>query len=80
MILKIEGKQHRKGVSSKSGREYDFIVVHVLMNQPYVEGKAAVTKNISSDVISFDKLLVGQSYDFQTDFDGNVISVVPARP
>lgn len=80
MILKLEGKQHRKGVSQKSGRDYDFIVAHFLMPLSYVEGKAAVTKNISTDVISFDRLIVGQLYDFQTDFNGNVTAVIPAKP
>ena len=79
MILKLEGKQHRQGVSKSTGRDYDFIVVHLLMNLPYVEGKAAVTKNISTNIISYDRLLVGQVYDFQTDFNGNVTAVVPAK-
>ena len=80
MVLKLEGKQHRKGVSKTNGRDYDFIVVHLLMILPYVEGKAAVTKNISSDLIPYDRLLVGQLYDFQTDFNGNVTAVIPAKP
>lgn len=80
MIIKVEGKQHRKGISNKTGNSYDFIVVHCLCTLPYVEGKAAVQKNLSTSVIDYDKILVGQYYDFQTDFSGNVTCVIPAKP
>lgn len=79
MVIKIEGKQHKKGISQKNGNSYDFIIVHTLMKVPYVEGLAAVTKNISVDLIAYDRLIVGSYYDFQTDFNGNVTSVTPAK-
>lgn len=78
MILKLEGKRHFKGTSNRTGNDYDFVAIHVLMPQSGVEGKAAVVKNIY-DSAAFDKLLVGQYYDFQTDFDGNIISFLPAK-
>lgn len=79
MVIKIEGKQHMQGVSKKTGNKYDFITVHTLMKLPYVDGLAAVTKNIGVDVIAYDRINVGSYYDFQTDFNGNVISVTPAK-
>lgn len=77
MILKLEGKRHFKG-TSKSGNAYDFCQIHVLMPQANVDGRAAVTKNIY-DGGAYDKLVVGCMYDFQTDFDGNVVSFAPAK-
>lgn len=79
MIIKIEGKQHMQGVSKKTGKKYDFITIHTLMKMPYVEGLAAVTKNIGVDVIAYNSIIVGSYYDFQTDFKGNVTSVTPAK-
>lgn len=78
MILKLEGKRHFRGTSKNSGNNYDFTQIHVLMPQANVDGKAAVVKNIY-DSGAYDRLIVGQYYDFQTDFDGNVVSFNPAK-
>lgn len=79
MILRLEGKKHWKG-TNKDGKAYDFVAIHVLMEDARhgVEGKAAVVKNIY-DSGAYDRLIVGQYYDFQTDFDGNVVSFSPAK-
>lgn len=79
MIVKLEGKQHLKGVSRRTGSPYDFITIHFLQKSANVDGLAAMTKNISPSIVDYDRLIVGQHYDFQTDLDGNIITVVPAK-
>ena len=78
MVVKIEGKEHRQGVS-KAGRNYDFIVLHFLAKQRYVEGQAAVTKNVSSDTVDYNRILVGQFYDLEIDLSGNITGMRPAK-
>lgn len=79
MIVTILGKEHRKGKSSKTGRDYDFTVIHFAAKQRYVDGEAALTKIIGSEVLSFDRIIVGTKYQIEPDFDGNIVSMVAAR-
>lgn len=78
MTVKIEGKSHRQGVS-KAGKNYDFVTLHFLARENGVEGYAAVSKNINTSVYAYDKILVGQHYDLEVDFSGNVIGMTPAK-
>jgi len=78
MVVKVDGKEHRKGVS-KAGKNYDFHVIHFLAPDRRVEGLAAVTKIIDTSVIEYEKILVGQHYDLVPDFDGNIIEMRPAK-
>ena len=78
MIVKVEGKEHRQGVS-KAGKNYDFISLHFLARQSGVEGMAAVSKIVNTSVISFDNIIVGQQYDLDVDFSGNIIGMRPAK-
>lgn len=80
MIVQLLGKEHRKGKSKSTGRDYDFTVIHVSAKQRYVDGLAALQKIVGAEIYSFDKLLVNQYYDIEPDFDGNIISVRPAKP
>lgn len=78
MVIRLEGKEHRKG-TSKSGKAYDFIVLHFLGKLRGVEGLGAVQKLVDSDLISYDDLLVGQHYELEPDLDGNIISIKVAK-
>lgn len=78
-VYKLYGKQHLKGVSRKSGNEYDFINCHLLIIDPNVEGQACKIVSVDPRVVDYDKLLVGQHYDFQVGFDGRVGSVTLAK-
>lgn len=78
MVVKVEGKEHREGVS-KAGRNYNFNVLHFMGRQAGVEGLAAITKIVDTSVISYDDILVGQHYELEPDFNGNIISVHPAK-
>lgn len=79
VIVTILGKEHRKGKSSKTGRDYDFSVIHFASGQRYVEGEAALNKIVGSDILTYDKIFVGTKYQIDTDFDGNIVSMVTAR-
>lgn len=78
MIVKVEGKEHREGVS-KAGKNYNFNVLHFMARQAGVEGLAAVTKIVDVNVISYDNIIVGQHYDLEPDLRGNIIGMRPAK-
>lgn len=78
-VYKIYGKQHLKGVSRKSGKEYDFINCHLLITDSNVEGMACKVVSVDPRVVDYDKILVGQHYDFSIGFDGRVTAVTPAK-
>lgn len=78
MVVKIEGKEHRQGVS-KAGKNYDFINLHFLGRQNGVEGLAAISKIMDTSVIPYENIIVGQHYDLEVDFSGNIISMHPAK-
>lgn len=79
MIIKLSGKQLREGVSRKSGKPYSFIVLHFLLSERGVDGQSAQQKLVDPAVVRYESLLVGQSYNVDCDFSGNVISVTPAK-
>lgn len=78
MIVKVEGKEHREGVS-KAGKNYNFNNVHFLARQRGVEGMAAVSKIVDATVISYEDILVGQHYDLELDLSGNIVGMHPAK-
>lgn len=79
MVVKLEGKEDRHGTSRKTGKDYHFIVLHFLLVQQGVEGISAQQVLCDPSVIPYDKLLVGQMYDIEFDFRGNILSVTPAK-
>lgn len=79
MIVKIEGKSRRTGISKKTGNSYDLGFIYFLIPQRGVEGKAAVDKLIDPEQIDMDKILVGQMYDLEIDLNGNVVALHPAK-
>lgn len=78
MVIKIEGKEHRQGVS-KRGNEYDFYVLHFLGVRSGVEGKAAYEKLVDPSVLPYDEILVNQCYDIETDFSGSIVKMRVAK-
>lgn len=78
-VIKVEGKEHRQGMS-KRGNEYDFIVLHFLADrQRGVEGRAAVQKLMNPDILPYQDILVGQHYDLETDLNGEIVGMTPAK-
>lgn len=79
MNLKLYGKAHIQGKSSKTGKDIDFYVLHLLMPDPRIEGLSAVQKTVNPSVIDYDKLLVNQYYDIEPDFNGNIVKITPSK-
>lgn len=79
MIYKVYGKQHCKGVSRKTGKDYDFINFHLLVKDRNVDGLACCVKMVDPSVVDYNSILVNQNYEFTTDFNGNVTAVTPAK-
>lgn len=79
MIITIGGKERKTGVS-KAGKNYDFIVVHFLAPKKGVIGLGCCEKLLDPSSFSYDDILVNQAYEIETDLDGNIIGMIPARP
>lgn len=79
MVIQILGKQHKSGTSQKTGRPYDFTIIHFAGYNRFVEGQAALTVNIGADLLPYDKILVGLHYDIEPDLDGNIIKITPCK-
>lgn len=79
MVITIGGKEHKQGVS-KAGKPYDFIVIHFLAPKKGVIGQACCEKLLDPGDVSFDDILVQQQYEIETDLDGNIVAMIPARP
>ena len=83
MVIKIEGLEHRKGISSKSGNSYDFYVIHYL-SEPganrRVNGRESKNKIVDVSYVDENKFVPGAYYEVVTDLDGNVVKpIVPAK-
>ena len=78
MVIRLEGKEHRKG-TSKRGQDYDFLVLHFLGKTRGVEGLGAVQKLVDPNLMPYDDLLVGQHYELEPDLDGNIIAIKVAK-
>ena len=79
MIITIGGKERKSGVS-KAGKAYDFIVVYFLAPKKGVTGLACCEKLLEPSMFNYDDILVNQAYEIETDLDGEIIGMLPARP
>lgn len=80
MIITVCGKNHRSGLSSKTGRPYDFTELHFTAIRKNVVGQAAVTSNIDATIIKNDDIIVGADYNIETDIDGEILSMTICEP
>lgn len=69
MRIKVIGKQNRNGTSKKTGKPYNFNVVHYVGKSAFVIGEAALTLNLDPEEYPIDSIIVGANYD--VDFDGS---------
>lgn len=56
---KIYGKSHLEGTSRKTGRDYNFHVIHTLGRGRGVEGFEAKQINLDGRAFSYDDLRIG---------------------
>lgn len=76
MVIRLEGKCHRQGVS-KAGKNYDFWLIYFLAPKRGVDGQAAFEQIVTDEVCDTESLLVGQHYDLEVGFDGKIESMLP---
>ena len=80
MKAMIIGKERRKG-TKKDGTPYDNTIVHVTYKKFGVEGSAAETLFVKAENFSPDRIVVGQTCEFDRDRSGFLCAfdVIPAK-
>lgn len=74
MIVEIIGKQHREGVSKKTGNSYNFNVVYYIGTDRGVIGSRGLEILLESDRFPLDDIQVGARYDIQFGPRGAVVN------
>ena len=79
MKIKVIGKAHRFGTSKKTGKDYDFLQLHYIGKERGVEGDAALTVTLDSELYPYDKIVVGGEYNVEYGRGGYVVNFEPVR-
>jgi len=80
MKIKVIGKQRMCGTSKKTGNEYDFnIVFYVGKEDDRVVGQHGCQINLDPDMISFNAIDVGTTYDVEFGPRNRVVSFAPVK-
>lgn len=74
MIVEIIGKQHREGVSKKTGNFYNFNVVYYIGTVRDVIGSRGLEILLDPDLFPLDDIQVGARYDIQFGPRGDVLN------
>lgn len=77
MKIKIIGKNHREGVSSKTGRAYNINIVHYIGTAKDVEGQAAMTMTLDGAEYPYATLVIGGDYIADYDGSGSLLTLTP---
>ena len=77
MKVKLTGKTHREGTSSKTGRNYNINIIHYLTTIRGVEGQAAQTATLDAIEYPYDTVVVGAEYAIDYDAGGHLIDFAP---
>lgn len=75
MTIQIFGKNHRNGISQKTGKPYDFWELHYSGPQRGVTGKAAIIKTADPGLFNFEAMAVPGEYLVEYDGQGNIINL-----
>lgn len=78
MKIKLAGKVHREGTSSRTGRSYNINIIHYLTSVRGVEGQAAQTATLDALEYPYDALIVGGEYIIDYDAGGHLVDFSPA--
>ena len=78
MKVKLMGKNHREGTSSKNGRAYNINIIHYLATVRGVEGQAAQTATLDGVEYPYETLSIGAEYVIDYDASGHLIDFAPA--
>lgn len=74
MIVEIIGKQHCEGVSRKTGKEFNFNVVHFIGPDRGVIGAKGLEVILEPALYPLESIEVGARYDVQFGLRGVVLS------
>lgn len=74
MIVEIIGKQHREGVSKKTGSPYNFNVAYYVGTDRGVIGSKGQEVLLEPDLFPLEDIQVGASYDIQFGPRGAVVN------
>lgn len=77
MKVRLVGKERRTGVSKKTGKTYDFVVIHYIAPARGVIGEAAQTVIIDPGLFPFENIAPGM-FDLEFDNRGNVLALTAA--
>ena len=77
MKVYVLGKQNLKGISRKTGKEFDSNVVHVSCPKNGVEGEAVQTIWLDPKTYPLSDLIVGETYNAEYDSQGYLLSFQP---
>ena len=78
MKVKVVGKQHREGVSKKSGKEYSMNLAYCEYSAKDVEGVMTGDFIVPDSLVNFSSIVVGGVYIFDFDNRGYLVSVSKA--
>lgn len=80
MKIKAIGKQHMKGTSKKTGNDYDFVVVYYIGREDdRVIGQHGCQINLDSDMIPFNSIEIGGTYEVEFGPRNRVVGFVPVK-
>lgn len=74
MIVKLVGKQERKGVSKKSGAPYHFVVGYITCKENGVLGSVAKDILLDPETCPVDSLQVEHDYNLEYGPYGRIVS------
>lgn len=74
MKIKAIGKQHLKGTSSKTGKDYDFFLVHYVGKEDGVEGESGQRVAVDPAFVPYSYIEVGKFYEVEFGPRGRVVS------
>lgn len=79
MKVKVCGKQHRKGTSSKTGNPYDFWVIYYLTSRRGVTGEVGDSKIVEPSLFDFEAMTIPGEFVVEFDDRGNIVALAAAK-
>lgn len=77
MKVTVIGKERIKGVSKKTGKDFDMTVVHYCYKRPGVDGTAVDTLTLNAIKFPPDRIYCDEDYNIDRDNNGYVIAFDP---
>lgn len=78
MKIKVLGKTHREGISSKTGKPYNINSLHCVGTARGVEGQAVMVVTLNGAEYPYAGLKVGAEYVVEYDATGALVDFAPA--